>query len=109
MFALVIPHFPHGNGLSDEYICGKTKGNKIQYLAMEKLEMTLSEYLADCGGKMSKGDAYCTAARSVLDSLPFRDRFKSLNLYTANTSYSMILNPTTSCCEELKLVTSLSF
>ena len=67
MFALEIPHFPHGYGLSAEYICGTAKDKKIQYLAMEKLEKTLSGYLVDCGGKMSKGDAYCTAARSVLD------------------------------------------
>ena len=62
---LEVCHFPRSKTPVKDLITGKTKDEKIQYLAMEKFNTGLSDYVQHCGGVLPPYCAYIVAAESV--------------------------------------------
>ena len=60
-----VPYFPRGK--AKEFIDGESSDGKIRYLVMEKLDMSLTDYIKQNGGKCCPGDVYSIAYRIVSD------------------------------------------
>lgn len=60
-----VPYFPRGK--TKEFIDGESSDGKIRYLVMEKLDMSLTDFINQNGGKCCPGDVYSIAYRIVSD------------------------------------------
>lgn len=60
-----IPHFPRSSTGKKDLISGTTGDNKYTYLAMELFPRSLSDYIAECGGRLPEYLCYSIAASCV--------------------------------------------
>lgn len=58
-------HFPRSSTGKKDLISGTTEDNKYTYLAMELFPRSLSDYIAECGGRLPEYLCYSIAASCV--------------------------------------------
>ena len=77
-------HFPRSSKPVKDLICGTSDDGKIQYLAMEKFNLGLTDYLRQWGGALPPQLVYSIAAQSVRCLALISRRSPSSSSFTAN-------------------------
>lgn len=100
-------HFPRSRKPVKDLISGKSDDEKIQYLAMEKFKLGLTDYLHQWGGALPQHIVCAVAAQSVSSLLLISARSLSFSSFTTSALYIMTLKSIISCSAKGRRDTSL--